>query len=252
MESKQEPQEIAVIENPIALMKKPEELLADAKLAAQALQKVIAGKRKPVMFNGEQYLEFEDWQTCARFYGLAAKVINTKYVEFGETKGWEAHAVVINTANGAEISAADSMCLNDEPNWSRKPLFQLRSMAQTRACAKALRNVLAWVVVLAGYKPTPAEEIQDMAQTQAPRPAAKPQSEGNGNLPDDQLGNWVMPKGKFANQRLSQIYAQENGGGRAVGKEYLEWCADNWKGQEQEVITRFLRVMEEPKTIHVD
>jgi hypothetical protein len=38
------------------------------------------------------------------------------------------------------------------------PFFQLRSMAQTRAVSKALRNVLAWVVVLAGYNPTPPEE----------------------------------------------------------------------------------------------
>lgn len=43
----------------------------------------------------------------------------------------------------------------DEP----VPLFQLKSMAQTRACSKVLRNVLAWVVVLAGYRPTPAEEL---------------------------------------------------------------------------------------------
>ena len=48
----------------------------------------------------------------------------------------------------------------DESNWSSKPLFQLKSMAQTRACAKALRNVLAWVVVLAGYTPAPAEEME--------------------------------------------------------------------------------------------
>ena len=34
-------------------------------------------------------------------------------------------------------------------------------MAQTRAGAKALRNVLSWVAVLAGYRPTPAEEIID-------------------------------------------------------------------------------------------
>jgi len=39
------------------------------------------------------------------------------------------------------------------------PLFQLKSMAQTRSNAKALRNVLAWVVVLAGFSPTPAEEV---------------------------------------------------------------------------------------------
>jgi hypothetical protein len=32
-------------------------------------------------------------------------------------------------------------------------------MAQTRACGKALSNLFKWVVVLAGYKPTPAEEM---------------------------------------------------------------------------------------------
>ena len=40
------------------------------------------------------------------------------------------------------------------------PLFQLASMAQTRANAKVLRNVLSWVAVLAGYRPTPAEEME--------------------------------------------------------------------------------------------
>jgi hypothetical protein len=41
------------------------------------------------------------------------------------------------------------------------PQFQLRSMAQTRACAKAFRNVLSWVIVLAGYGATPAEELSN-------------------------------------------------------------------------------------------
>jgi hypothetical protein len=129
-----------------------------------------------VIFNGEQYLEFEDWQTVGRFYGVTAKVVSTSPVTFGDVIGFEARAVVVR-ADGQEISAADSMCLNDEEKWSARakyewidgvktqvgttavPLFQLRSMAQTRACAKALRNVLAWVVVLAGYRPTPAEEM---------------------------------------------------------------------------------------------
>jgi hypothetical protein len=143
----------------MAVARQPETVLAEAQTAAKSLQKVISGKSKPVVFNGEQYLEFEDWQTVARFYGVTAKVIATQFVDFGGVQGFEAHAVAIRN-DGVEISGADSMCLNDEPNWKNKPLFQLRSMAQTRACAKALRNVLAWVVVLAGYKPTPAEEMQ--------------------------------------------------------------------------------------------
>ena len=164
----------------LGLARNPEAVLAEARTAATALQKVLAGKRKPVMMNGEQYLEFEDWQTVGRFYGVTVKVASTTYAEFGGVKGFEARAEVLDR-NGLVISAAEAMCLNDEDKWSTRakyewktisgqrvkekvgeeqvPMFQLRSMAQTRACAKALRNVLAWVVVLAGYKPTPAEEM---------------------------------------------------------------------------------------------
>lgn len=152
----------------------PQVVLEEAKRAAKALGDVITNKKKPVIFNGEQYLEFEDWQTVGRFYGITAKVIRTDPVEFGEVRGFEAHAVAMSTRTGLEISAADAMCLNDEPNWAKKPLFQLRSMAQTRACAKALRNVLAWVVVLAGYKPTPAEEMDGVFKDNTRPPVQQP------------------------------------------------------------------------------
>jgi len=137
----------------------PEIVLSEAQKAAQALTEVIKSKPKPVIIRGEQYLEFEDWQTVGRFYGLVPKVTETQYIQIGKAEGFSAKAVVVRTKDGMEITGAEAMCLNDEPNWKDKPMFMLKSMAQTRACAKALRNVLAWVVVLAGYKPTPAEEI---------------------------------------------------------------------------------------------
>jgi hypothetical protein len=49
------------------------------------------------------------------------------------------------------------------------PLFQLRSMAQTRSMAKVLSNVLRWVPVLAGYKGTPAEEMSGAESQQQQR-----------------------------------------------------------------------------------
>lgn len=148
----------------------PEVVLEEARKAAKALSDVIANKKKKVVFNGEQYLEFEDWQTVGRFYGLSAKISRTTYVEFGEVRGFEAFADVID-GSGRVVSSAEAMCLSDEQNWRSKPLFQLRSMAQTRACAKAFRNALAWVVVLAGYRPTPAEE---MSEVHSPAPASQP------------------------------------------------------------------------------
>jgi hypothetical protein len=57
------------------------------------------------------------------------------------------------------ISAAESICTRSERTWKERDEYAIKSMAQTRACAKALRNVLAWVAVLAGFEGTPAEEI---------------------------------------------------------------------------------------------
>lgn len=165
----------------LTIMRPPEEVLAEAQRAAKALAEVVGRKRKPVMFNGEQYLEFEDWQTVGRFYGVTAKVVSTEFLDLGGVQGFIAKAAALRT-DGMEVSAAEAMCMNDEPNWKNKPLFQLRSMAQTRACSKALRNVLAWVVVLAGYRPTPAEEMQGVykadakAEIQAPQKKSPPPS----------------------------------------------------------------------------
>ena len=220
-------EELQSFESPeqLAIQRAPQVVLAEARQAALALQEVIAHKANPVIFNNEQYLEFEDWQTVARFYSYVAMVDATTPVEFEGVRGWEAHACVVDIRTGIKISAADAMCLNDEEKWRARPkyeyhyvlrdgsksaedpadksqlvwvdnpkkpgkkmpkkervliglepvpLFQLRSMAQTRACAKALRNVLAWVVVLAGYKPTPAEEMTGNEQIPVAQTAPTP------------------------------------------------------------------------------
>jgi hypothetical protein len=213
----------------VALYRAPEVVLAEAHKAAVALQDVISKKQDPVMMNGQQYLEYEDWQTVGRFYGITAKVETVEYVSYGSVRGFSASAVALR-ADGFELSRATGDCLSDEPKWATKPkyewrdkegggrervqigeedvpLFQLKSMAQTRACAKVLRNVLAWVVVLAGYRPTPAEELEQLRdgggssdQQQQPRQAGSGRSEaaqgsGQGSGAAPQQGASGQPEG---------------------------------------------------------
>lgn len=165
-------------EHALALQRTPDVVIEEARKAAKALADVISKKEKSVVINGEIYLEYEDWQLLGRFYGVSAGASSTRYVEYGDTIGFEATAEALLLVNGetVRISAAEAMCLNAEWKWQDKPLFQLKSMAQTRAAAKALRNVLAWVVVLAGYTPTPAEEL-DGVQKQPPVRAPRRNSE---------------------------------------------------------------------------
>lgn len=170
----------------LTLARAPKQVLAEAQEAAKALQGVISNRKNAVKFNGKHYLSFEDWQTCGRFYGVTAKIVSTEVVEIDGTKGFIARAEAINTQTGQVISAAESMCMNDEPNWQKKPLFQLRSMAQTRAAAKSLRNVLAWVVVLAGYEPNVAEEMTGDEENDRPAPIKGPQEKKGDFISDAQ------------------------------------------------------------------
>lgn len=157
----------------IAINRAPDVVLAEATRAAKALSTIIEQKKNVVRFGGKTYIQYEDWQTVGRFYGITAKPLPSEYVEYGDAKGFVTRAIAVR-ADGVELSAAEAMCMSDEPNWRGKPLNYLRSMSQTRACAKALRNVLAWVVVLAGYEPTPAEEMDgETHEAPVPTPRAK-------------------------------------------------------------------------------
>ena len=144
------------------LLRNPATVVSEARLAAKALKDVIDSKPRKVVINGKRYLEFDDWQLLGAFYGVTAKVLGTSEIRDDKEKciGFLAKAVAVK--DNVEIAAAEAECLSYENNWKYKAFnqrFMIRSMAQTRACSKALRNCLAWIVVLAGYASTPAEEM---------------------------------------------------------------------------------------------
>ena len=109
----------------VAIYRAPETILAEAHKAAVALQDVIKNKKDPVMMNGQQYLEYEDWQTVGRFYGITAKVESVEYVAYGSVRGFSASAVALR-ADGFELSRATGDCLSDEPKWSKKAKYEWR------------------------------------------------------------------------------------------------------------------------------
>jgi hypothetical protein len=153
----------------LVVRRPPALVLEEAREAARAVAEVIASNPHKVVLGGRQYLQFADWQVLGRFYNVSARIVETHYIELGDTVGFVARAVAVR-ADGLEISAAEASCATDEPKWANKPLFQLRSMAQTRASAKCLRNVLSFVPVLAGFADTPAEEIIDDGPRRRPPP----------------------------------------------------------------------------------
>lgn len=114
--------------------------------------------------DSSEHIQYEGWQTAGKYYGLSVKTHDAEYVELGGTWGFKAKASVVNEVTGVEVGSAEAYCMSDEYNWKNKPKFQLASMAQTRAGSKALRQILGFVVALAGYNPTPVEEMVEVGK----------------------------------------------------------------------------------------
>jgi hypothetical protein len=159
----------------LTLSRDPQKALLEASKAAKALQEVVKKARLIQRIGDRDHLRVEAWQTLGAFYGVTADIEWTKPITQPSptytgpaTYGFEARAVAL--WHGQHISAAEAECRIEESNWKGKPLFQLKAMAQTRATARALRHVLAWVVVLAGYEATPAEEMTSPPTTTSSPP----------------------------------------------------------------------------------
>lgn len=132
----------------------PVEVLARAGRVADALKSVIDRQGLVANIQGRDYVKVEGWSTLGSMLGVVPVVAWTRRTE----DGWEAR-VEAKTLDGRTVGAAEAMCSKAEKTWKSRDDYALRSMAQTRATSKALRGPLGFVVTLAGYEATPAEEM---------------------------------------------------------------------------------------------
>lgn len=162
----------------------------------------LTGRPMVAEFSGSKHPQVELWQILATMNGLAVKswseplaepdvmyevttkhyegkgaerkVARTTHAMVEGRRGFMATAEVVHVASGNVIGQATARCERTEPSKKLDPDNSLASMAQTRAVSKALRGILGFIVHLAGYEPTPAEEMGDLPDDQrrrGPKPA---------------------------------------------------------------------------------
>jgi hypothetical protein len=135
----------------------PEEVVEVAAQAANILADVIRRQGLAVSIRGREYVRVDGWATAAALLGLMAREASVMRHPDGT---WEAVVEVVRLRDGAVVGRGSAIVGPDEPTWAERPEYARRSMAITRAAGKAFRLALSWVMCLAGYETTPAEEIE--------------------------------------------------------------------------------------------
>lgn len=159
---------------PVDVNALPEELLAIAQQQAKALVGVVEANRWFEDIGGRRHLRAEAWETIGAFNKVFADIVYCTPVEVsGEVVAYEAKAVLYDIgtkrARGSGIMSCgmDEFPTRGKQGWSKNRAAM--SAAQTWAVAKAYRVNFAWVVTMAGYSPTPADEMKSN-----PSPAPQP------------------------------------------------------------------------------
>lgn len=155
-------------EDPVEIIRKATEL-------ADALSQVLKQKNLTTRIGQKDHVSVEGWTLCGTMLGVFPVVEWTRETE----NGWEAR-VEARTLAGQVVGAAEAECLRTENRWKSADDYAVRSMAQTRAISKALRAPLGFIVALAGFSPTPEEEMPREAppeqRVEGPAPIKPPSS----------------------------------------------------------------------------
>lgn len=134
----------------------PEEQVVQATKIANVLSSVIEQQGLFSLISGKKYIKAEGWQTLGTFLGVVPR---EKHVNRLADGSYEAYVDIVKFRDGTVVGGGSAICSRKEKRWLNADEYAIRSMAITRATGKAFRVGFSWIVTLAGYQPTPEEEI---------------------------------------------------------------------------------------------
>lgn len=149
------------------------EKIKDMTSMSEVLKSHIVKHKLFTCIANKNYVHVEGWQFAGGMLGLTPIPVSVQDIsKTGEIK-YMATVEIVNK-EGKVIGRGFAVCSNKENKKKNFDEYAVLSMAQTRAIGKAYRNLIGWVMKLAGYEGTPSEEMTKVGDT--PRSPVEPVS----------------------------------------------------------------------------
>ena len=140
---------------------------------AKILKQHIVRQNLYVAISGKNYAYVEGWQFAGGLLGLYPRVESVENLSSDKEIKWKATVEIVNIKTDTIISTGFALCSNKENKKKTFDEYAILSMAQTRAIGKAYRNLIGWIMKLAGYEATPSEEMAKMGDEEPPKKIVK-------------------------------------------------------------------------------
>lgn len=168
----------------------PKDVIVRATAIAKELAKIVKDNHLAVNIQNKNFVKVEGWSTMGAMLGVLPREV-TELTHRFDDGSYKATVELIRISDGAIIGRASAFVGVDEKDrngkftWGNRPEYARLSMAITRATGKAYRLGFSWIMALAGYEPTPAEEMVDIVDGQFKEPGPR---NATINAPADQAG----------------------------------------------------------------
>lgn len=113
---------------------------------------------------GRNYAHVEGWQFAGGLMGTIPLVVAIESLSSGTEVKWKATVEIVNLKTDKVVGRGFAVCSSKENSKKGFDEYAILSMAQTRAIGKAYRNLIGWVMKLAGYEGTPSEEMHKVGE----------------------------------------------------------------------------------------
>jgi len=123
---------------------------------ATKLRDIIEAQKLYSIINGKKYVKVDGWILMGTLLGLFAREVDVIEQPDGS---FLAYIELVRIDNLNVMGKGSSLCGFDEARWGKADRYARRSMSITRAIGKTYRSNYSWIMALAGYEVTPAEEM---------------------------------------------------------------------------------------------
>lgn len=184
-------------------------LVESASDLATQLATIIERQGLSKSLQGKKYVQVEGWTTLAVMLGCIAREVST----IEEDGVYIATVELVRMSDGVCLSRASAEC-GDEKPWNTRPKYARRSMAQTRATSKVCRLAFSWIMTLAGYQPTPVEEMDF-------------ENDKSNNVKKQEIQSTVKTYSKITDAQWDQLYQQIKDSGLDFDR-VTQWISKKW------------------------
>lgn len=155
--------------NEIAKKQEQVELTSPSQILdfATSLKQMIVQNKLFTNIKGKNYVNVEGWQIAGAFTGTYPIVEKVEQIPTANPKEYKYRAEVsLRDKDNNVVGYGVALCSNKEHGKTGFDEYAVASMAQTRAVGKAYRMKIGWLLKVAGYETTPAEEMDAIKEAQ--------------------------------------------------------------------------------------